>query len=163
MVCDHDAELDPVAVGHAQHLADHREGQREGQLADEVDRLVAGGEVVEDLVDERAGAIRGCCSTARGVNALDTRRRMRVWSGGSMFKMARLRSIGDPPFAARSSFICSLPLGPSMVDVALLDAGAGLAEHGVDVGPAGDQPRSDRALVDGVVARMAAYCAYGSS
>ena len=139
-----------AALGHAEHLVDHGEGQGEGQLADEVDWLVAGGEVVEDVVDQLAGRVSPDAARRHaGVKALDTSSRMRVWSGGSMFKMARLRSASSMPRLMRTLVHLLAAARAVHLDVAFLDAGAGLAQEGVDVGPTSDQPGTERRLVDG--------------
>ena len=54
------------------------------------------------------------CSTARGVKALETSLRRRVWSGGSMFKMARLRRSSRPSTSPASCWRRVLP-SPAML------------------------------------------------
>ena len=103
-VVDQLAEPGLVPVGHAEQLADHGDRQRVGVRRDEVGFAVLGergGEVVEeavgDLLDPRARAR----STRRRVNASETSRRSRVWSGGSLCRrslfIAALTSGGNSP------------------------------------------------------------------
>ena len=65
-----------------QHVADDDERQRVGEVGDDVDLALAG-HGPHELVGQLLGPGRSC-SMLRGVNALDTRPRSRVWSGGSM-------------------------------------------------------------------------------
>ena len=144
------AELDGVAtLGHAEHLVDDGEGEGEGQLADEVDGLAALGEVVEDAVDQIAGG---------GPDALDGPGRERLRHQLADARVVGWVDVQDGEAALEgrlalldAAFVHLLAAGGAAdIDVALLDAGPGLAEEGVDVGPAGDEPGTERGLADGV-------------
>ena len=84
-----------ILHGDAQHLADDDHGNRVGELLDQVHAALAldpGEQAVDDLLD--VGRNR---STTRGVNALLTRPRRRVWSGGSRSSMDSPMVPGEMP------------------------------------------------------------------
>ena len=92
------------SIGIAEQLADHPERQRMGEALDQIDDGVgpAARELVEQLVgdahDRRARARR----SATGTKARATRRRSRVWSGGSTLSMWRANSGPGRPSATTS-------------------------------------------------------------
>ena len=82
---------------------------------------------VEQLLDELARCAGAATSTARGVNALCTSRRSRVWSGGSIpiIESVESNSAASAPIAAMR--------GPLHVGDAHVVAEAGVAENHGDV------------------------------
>ena len=110
--------------GHAEQLADHRHRQRVADGRDQVEARRVG--VVEHAATSSATCGRSC-STVRGVNALLTSFRRRVWSGGSVISIERrplhaaeVEEVGLHPAALRGR------------------AHRGVAEHLLAVGPPGE-------------------------
>ena len=80
------AQQRPVGLGDAEHLGDHGHRQRLGDLGDQVAAAVARpARATRPSASSRTRARSP--SAMRGVNALDTSRRSRVWSGGSTSSM----------------------------------------------------------------------------
>ena len=75
-------EILPALAGHAEQVGDDQDRELGGVGGDQVDGPRAGLERVEELSAVRR-IIGSEAAVARGVNARLTRRRNRVWSGGS--------------------------------------------------------------------------------
>ena len=102
---DHAAICSLSAVGHAEHLGDDIERQREGQLGDDV---AATRSAIASSISSTSSCTRGrSASIDDGVKALLTSRRSRVWSGGSTSSMLVERSISPPDASRKSAWRCS--------------------------------------------------------
>lgn len=89
------AEVVLVLARDAEQIADRVDGQREGEVVDEVGLPFAAKASIRPSVNS---CTRGSNSaTRRGVNACETSRRSRVWSGGSMFSRCVINSAPRSP------------------------------------------------------------------
>ena len=65
------AELVAVGVGHPEHVGDHLEGKREGEVGDDLEAVATRHHVVERAVDELLHAGRELLDGSRGEDLLD--------------------------------------------------------------------------------------------
>ena len=131
---------------HAEHLGDHGERQREREVRDEIhlDRCHARPRASSAASTRRSTSGRSD-SIIFGVNAFDTSRRSRSWSGGSRFNMARF-----PPSRPSNTAATS---GSTSIETAfaILDAERRVAQHPHDVLVAAEHPRADQAAMHRVL------------
>ena len=140
------AELVAVGRGHAEHLGDHREGEGEGEAADQVDGLAAGGllgERVEQLVDEVLDA---------GHERVDAAGCERLRDQAPDPGVVGRVEVEDGPAPAPGPLHLDRleQVGPAIgAGVGVHHREGRVAQHPADVVVPGQRPRPERALVDG--------------
>jgi hypothetical protein len=137
------ADLVAVIGGHAQHLGDHTERQREREVDDDVHRP-ARRDPVERLVDQ---------SLHPGPQALDRLRCERLrYKPAEAVVVGRVEVEHRPPSPAAVARHLPQLLHPGQgVGVGFLDAEGGIAQDPDDVVVPAQVPRSQRGAVDGVL------------
>ena len=159
-VCAQLAQLVAVGVGHAEHLGDHLERQREGEVGDHVASSVAARDHARRACRRPVACTRGAsCSIIRGREHL-------LHQPADAGVVGRVE-VEDPPGAplrpVAEDLLADSARGLAPDHAAVLDAQRGVAQEADAVVVAEERPQAEGLRCTGLVAQSSAYCGYGSS